>query len=68
MKWISVNDRLPKDDTPVITTGSISGAYRVDCAEYTKDGNWYSCIYERYLDPDEYVTDWIPLPVKRIKK
>jgi hypothetical protein len=68
MKWISVEDRLPDMETPVlgVLDGWVCAAMRTD------DGDsWYWALHHMgpidepgsYEDIDDYnITHWMPLP------
>lgn len=70
--WISVNDRLPKDDARiedgdkvlVIVSGRPKKHVRCvnacEIAEYYYEDGWYFDAYPEWEDPQ--VTYWMPLP------
>nr|DAS87934.1 MAG TPA: Protein of unknown function (DUF551) [Caudoviricetes sp.] len=70
--WISVNDRLPKDDARVddgdevlvIVSGRPKKNVRCvdacEIAEYYYEDGWYFDAYPEWEDPQ--VTYWMPLP------
>ena len=70
--WISVNDRLPKDDARVedgervlvIVSGRPKKHVRYvnacEIAEYYDEDGWYFDAYPEWKDPQ--VTYWMPLP------
>lgn len=70
--WISVNDRLPKDDARVedgervlvIVSGRPKKHVRYvnacEIAEYYYEDGWYFDAYPEWEDPQ--VTYWMPLP------
>lgn len=71
-QWISVNDRLPKDDARVddgdkvlvIVSGRPKKHVRCvnacEIAEYDYEDGWYFDAYPEWEDPQ--VTYWMPLP------
>lgn len=58
-KWISVDDRLPQDDSDVLTYLSIGEESRICPANYAK-GVWFDCIFDTPVT--ESVTHWMPIP------
>lgn len=67
MKWISVKDRLPEPEIPVLVTyiGFVDGVAESDGIATINYGEW--CWYEdKNSDNDEAVkvtiTHWMPLP------
>lgn len=63
MKWISVKDQLPKENTIVIAYGSVDNEKRIEPQYYTKNDfeepNCGCCsqIYQLHS-----ITHWMPLP------
>ena len=58
-KWISVDDRLPQDDSDVLAYLSIGEESRICPANYAK-GVWFDCIFD--MPVTESVTHWMPMP------
>ena len=58
-EWISVDDRLPQDDSDVLAYLSIGEEGRIYPANYAK-GVWFDCIFD--MPVTESVTHWMPLP------
>ena len=58
-KWISVDDRLPEDDSDVLAYLSIGEESRICPANYAKSV-WFDCIFN--MPVTESVTHWMPLP------
>ncbi len=58
MEWISVKDRIPKKDTPVLC---FDGTY-IDVMEYWYDENGKSHFFNPPFPPNEGITHWMPLP------
>ena len=56
-EWISVKDRLPEDDSPVLVYKSrYSEAYgNMETAYYWNQRRWMGCV-------GETVTHWMPMP------
>lgn len=54
-EWISVKDRLPDYDTPVLIHGSHGGIYT---AKYKENGWWKLNSHDHRCSP----THWMPLP------
>ena len=57
-EWISVNDRLPEDDSNVLAYLPIGEEGRIYPANYAK-GVWWDCIFNT---PAQVTTHWMPLP------
>lgn len=58
VKWISVKDRLPEDDSNVLAYLPIGEEGRIYPANYAK-GVWWDCIFNT---PAQVTTHWMPLP------
>lgn len=58
-EWISVNDRLPQDDSDVLAYLIYGGKGRIYPAIYAK-GVWFDCIFNAPVT--ESTTHWMPLP------
>ena len=58
-KWISVDDRLPQDDSDVLAYLSIGEEGRIYPANYAK-GVWFDCIFN--TPATDTTTHWMPLP------
>jgi hypothetical protein len=54
MEWISVKDRLPEKDIPVLIYHS--PYIGIDMITHPKDGNLWACTYK------ECITHWLSLP------
>ena len=52
MEWISVEDRLPEKIKPVIVNVNSGGVHT----------SRYHPIEKRWIDYDEFITHWMPLP------
>ena len=57
--WISVDDRLPEDDSDVIAYLRTGEEGRIFSANYAK-GVWFDCIFNKRVT--ETTTHWMPLP------
>ena len=58
-EWISVNDKLPKDDSDVLAYSRNGKEGRIYPANYAK-GVWFDCIFNT---PVTYTTThWMPIP------
>ena len=55
-EWISVKDRLPKPNVPVLVTRDYGWGCVVDRDVLSKNGEW--CYLERNCE----VTHWMPMP------
>ena len=60
-EWISVEDRLPQDDSDVLAYLSIGEESRICPANYAK-GVWFDCIFNTPVT--ESTTHWMPIPEK----
>ena len=58
-EWISVDDRLPQDNSDALAYLSIGEESRICPANYAK-GVWFDCIFD--MPVTESVTHWMPLP------
>ena len=58
-KWISVDDRLPEDDSDTLAYLQIGEEGRIYPANYAK-GVWFDCIFNTPVT--ESTTHWMPLP------
>ena len=58
-EWISVEDRLPEDDSDVIAYLRTGEEGRIFPANYAK-GVWFDCIFNKRVT--ETTTHWMPLP------
>ena len=58
-EWISVEDRLPEDDSDVIAYLRTGEEGRIFPANYAK-GVWFDCIFNKRVT--EMTTHWMPLP------
>lgn len=57
MEWISVKERKPLDDTPVIVSSVLPDGVPVVCFGFVRKGEWW-----RTGKKDKNVTRWMPLP------
>lgn len=57
--WISVEERLPKDDSYVLAYLRIGEEGRIYAASYAK-GVWWDCIFN--TPATKTTTHWMPLP------
>jgi hypothetical protein len=64
MEWISVKDRLPEKDIPVLC---YDGTY-IDVGEYWYDENDKPVFFNPPSPPKDYITHWMPLPKPPEKK
>ena len=58
-EWISVDDRLPEDDSDALAYLQIGEECRIYPANYAK-GVWFDCIFKSTVT--ESTTHWMPLP------
>ena len=58
-EWISVNDRLPEDDSDVLAYSRNGEECRIYPANYAK-GVWFDCIFT--TPATDTTTHWMPLP------
>ena len=57
--WVSVENRLPEDDSDVIAYLRTGEEGRIFPANYAK-GVWFDCIFNKRVT--ETTTHWMPLP------
>ena len=58
-EWISVNDRLPENDSDVLAYLRNGEESRIYPANYAK-GVWFDCIFD--IPVTNATTHWMPLP------
>ena len=58
-EWISVDDRLPEDDSDVLAYSRNGEEGRIYPANYAK-GVWFDCIFT--TSATDTTTHWMPLP------
>ena len=58
-QWISVEDRLPEDDSDVLAYSRNGEECRIYPANYAK-GVWFDCIF--ITPATDTTTHWMPLP------
>ena len=58
-EWISVDDRLPVDDSDVLAYSSIGEESRIYPACYS-NGVWFDCVFN--APATDTTTHWMPLP------
>ena len=58
-EWISVDDRLPEDDSDVLAYLQIDQEGRIYPANYAK-GVWFDCIFN--TPATGTTTHWMPIP------
>ena len=58
-EWISVDDRLPEDESDVLAYSRNGEEGRIYPANYAK-GVWFDCIFNTPVT--ESTTHWMPLP------
>ena len=58
-EWISVNDKLPEDDSDVLAYSRNGEEGRIYPANYAK-GVWFDCIFT--TSATDTTTHWMPLP------
>ena len=63
MRWISVEDRLPKDEDIVVVKCDYGIVTALFCREFNEKGEWFGkcCCFHEIEHPNE-VTHWMPLP------
>ena len=59
-EWISVEDRLPEDDSDVLAYSRNGEEGRIYPANYAK-GVWFDCIFT--TPATDTTTHWMPLPL-----
>lgn len=68
MKWISVKEKCPKVDEPVLVVAVGSCEYgdeeHIFIAEYDKNQEWSQADSSGYSFGSADVTHWMPLPPK----
>ena len=60
-EWISVDDRLPEDDSDTLAYLQIGEEGRIYPANYAK-GVWFDCSFDTPVT--ESTTHWMPIPEK----
>lgn len=60
MEWISVKDRLPKNNETVLAY-AVDYHYEAFIARYNK-GEWFDDEIAHNPKIDDYVSHWIPIP------
>ena len=58
-EWISVNDRLPEDESDVLAYARNGEEGRIYPANYAK-GVWFDCIFAS--SANDTTTHWMPIP------
>ena len=58
-EWISVNDRLPEDDSDVLAYSGIGEESRIYPACYS-NGVWFDCVFN--APATDTTTHWMPIP------
>ena len=58
-EWISVNDRLPEDDSDVLAYSRIGEESRIYPACYS-NGVWFDCVFNAPVT--DTTTHWMPMP------
>ena len=58
-EWISVDDRLPEDDSDVLVYSRIGEEFRIYPACYS-NGVWFDCVFN--APATDTTTHWMPLP------
>ena len=58
-EWVSVEDRLPEDDSDVLAYLRIGEESRIFPANYAK-GMWFDCVFN--TPATERITHWMPMP------
>ncbi len=58
-EWISVEDRLPEDDSDVLAYLRIGEEFRIYPACYS-NGVWFDCVFN--APATDTTTHWMPIP------
>ena len=58
-EWISVEDRLPEDDSDVLVYSRIGEEFRIYPACYS-NGVWFDCVFN--APATDTTTHWMPMP------
>ena len=58
-EWVSVDDRLPEDDSDVLAYSRIGEESRIYPACYT-NGVWFDCVFN--VPATDMTTHWMPMP------
>ena len=58
-EWISVEDRLPEDDSDVLAYSRIGEESRIYPACYS-NGVWFDCVFN--APATDTTTHWMPMP------
>ena len=58
-EWVSVDDRLPEDDSDVLAYSRIGEESRIYPACYS-NGVWFDCVFN--APATDTTTHWMPLP------
>ena len=58
-EWISVDDRLPEDDSDVLACSRIGEESRIYPACYS-NGVWFDCVFN--APATDTTTHWMPIP------
>ena len=58
-EWVSVDDRLPKDDSDVLAYSRIGEESRIYPACYS-NGVWFDCVFN--APATDTTTHWMPMP------
>ena len=58
-EWVSVDDRLPEDDSDVLAYSSIGEESRIYPACYS-NGVWFDCVFN--APATDTTTHWMPMP------
>ena len=58
-EWISVDDRLPEDDSDVLAYSRIGEEFRIYPACYS-NGVWFDCVFN--APATDTTTHWMPIP------
>ena len=59
-EWISVDDRLPEDDSDVLAYSRIGEEFRIYPACYS-NGVWFDCVFN--APATDTTTHWMPMPL-----